>query len=824
MLPGALDGCLRHRSAARLNRVSDTDATGRRGDVGDLRWPTCSSPTRAATSPSSSGSARRSRAVTRTSGSTARTSARRSCGAARSSSGSRARTSSPSSSAPTRFGRSRAGASASTRKRRNKRIVPLLRREPDGIAVPDELASRNYIYFRTDEEFAPGVASVLAAIDDLPEWAREHTRLLERAEEWEHSGQDPSFLLRGSDLSEAEAWLSSQGEHKEPRPTPLQTEYLLAGRKAATRRQRRTIAAVALALAVSVVLGGVALLQRDEAQEQRDEAIRQARLAESRELAATSVRRRPDGPLGSPPSSLSAPRKPPRHRRPPRRSVAPWRPTVRAPCSRCRMTLITSARFAGDSAHVLTSGFDRRVRRWDLATGEHEIVGMRPPYVWTQGRAALTTASGLRVTARPAGVRVTEAATGAVLIETRPTRTRNRGNDSGRGRQSRWKLDSDRRLRRDGSGLAAQVEGAASEASRRGCDQPGRGTLPDDQPRWRNDDVVLRHRRGTAGADSSGRLWNRGLSSAQRSRRSATLRQSSAPTGRRSWSGPGVTRSSSTPRAVTSGLGFPRSRGRGSSPSVSPSGSLGLRALSRRHAELVELPEERRIRTVAAYFPFGGYRVAYSDDDRRVAISADPEPIVRVYDLETTDELPPIGPFEGPILAADLSGDGSLVVTATGTEAQLWNASTGERVGAGARGEPRRHGGLRRGRTLPGHGGERRRHPRLGGSDPSAESPATRLIRGWTRRGSAAVGDSSSWARAGRRSPSTAPPATRRRSYSLRPGRRSRLGRPRWTPRPARLRRRLGPRRHPGDEDHLVAGDVDGRLAHELDRRPLWSQ
>ena len=299
---------------------------------------------------------------------------------------------------------------------RNKRIVPLLRREPDGIAVPEELASRNYIYFRTDEEFAPGVASVLAAIDDLPEWAREHTRLLERAEEWEHSGQDPSFLLRGSDLSEAETWLSSQGEHKEPRPTPLQTEYLLAGRKAATRRQRRTIAAVALALAVSVVLGGVALLQRDEAQEQRDEAIRQAQLAESRELAATSaaaVRTEP----GKPWSSLSAPRKPPRHRRPPRRSVAPWRPTVRAPCSRCRMTVITSARFAGDSAHVLTSGFDRRVRRWDLATGEHEIVGMRPPYVWTQGRAALTTASGLRVTARPAGVRVTEAATGAVLIE-----------------------------------------------------------------------------------------------------------------------------------------------------------------------------------------------------------------------------------------------------------------------------------------------------------------------------------------------------------------------------------------------------------------------
>ncbi len=197
---------------------------------------------------------------------------------------------------------------------KNKRIVPLLRREPEELAVPEELASRNYIYFRTDEEFAPGVVSVLAAIDNLPEWAREHTRLLERAEEWEHSGRDASFLLRGSDLSEAETWLSAQGSHREPRPSPLQTEYLLESRKAATRRQRRTIAAVGLALAVSVVLGVVALLQRDEAQEQRDEAIRQAQLAESRELAAVSVGEVQTTP-GRPSSLRSRPPRPPRRPR-----------------------------------------------------------------------------------------------------------------------------------------------------------------------------------------------------------------------------------------------------------------------------------------------------------------------------------------------------------------------------------------------------------------------------------------------------------------------------------------------------------------------------
>ena len=630
---------------------------------------------------------------------------------------------------------------------RNKRIVPLLRREPDGIAVPEELASRNYIYFRTDEEFAPGVASVLAAIDDLPEWAREHTRLLERAEEWEHSGQDPSFLLRGSDLSEAEAWLSSQGEHKEPRPTPLQTEYLLAGRKAATRRQRRTIAAVALALAVSVVLGGVALLQRDEAQEQRDEAIRQAQLAESRELAATSVaavRTEPWEALELAVSAQETSATP--------EATEALRSALEAHRESAVLALpdddvITSARFAGDSAHVLTSGFDRRVRRWDLATGEHEIVGMRPPYVWTQGRAALTTASGLRVTARPAGVRVTEAATGAVLIEL---------DQLGLGIEGTIPAAD---VSPDGSSiLTVGYDGTARVWPLRLRALPAKRVVaaaisPDgERCLTTNLDGVTTMWSCATGEE----LWSRQLRAPVESRAFISAEESTVRDAQAEFSADGsqvVVWTGSDTFIVDAASGdersrFPRSLGRGSSPSVSPSGSLGLRALSRRHAELVELPEESRIRTVAAYFPFGGYRVAYSDDDRRVAISADPEPIVRVYDLETTDELPPIGPFEGPILAADLSGDGSLVVTATGTEAQLWNASTGARVGA-----------------VPAESlvvtaafaaddrflvtGEIEGNIGVWEASTQRRVAATRLIRGWKRRGSARVGGSSSWARRG---------------------------------------------------------------------------
>jgi hypothetical protein len=96
---------------------------------------------------------------------------------------------------------------------KNKRIVPLLRREADGLPVPEELKSRNYVFFRTDEEFGPGLTSLVAAIDNLPEWAREHTRVLERAGQWDHHDRDGSFLLHGSDLGEAERWLGEQGDH-----------------------------------------------------------------------------------------------------------------------------------------------------------------------------------------------------------------------------------------------------------------------------------------------------------------------------------------------------------------------------------------------------------------------------------------------------------------------------------------------------------------------------------------------------------------------------------------------------------------------------------
>jgi WD40 repeat protein len=189
----------------------------------------------------------------------------------------------------------------------NKRILPLLHRGvPDGL-VPETVAAHNWIDFQ--DGFDPAFATLVRALETEPEHLHGHTRLLVRSKEWEAT-RDRSRLLRGSDLNEAEAWLAAS-TGKEPAPTQGQTAYVLASRKAASRRQRITVGAVAIALAISLVLSAVAVVQRGEArdaqgraeeqrqvaEDQRAAAEEQADLARSRQLASQallSMERQPD--------------------------------------------------------------------------------------------------------------------------------------------------------------------------------------------------------------------------------------------------------------------------------------------------------------------------------------------------------------------------------------------------------------------------------------------------------------------------------------------------------------------------------------------------
>ena len=146
----------------------------------------------------------------------------------------------------------------------NKRIVPVVINDIEPSDVHPALAAINWIFARIDDEFTEAVESLITAIQTDYEWVKAHTRLQVRALEWEGAEQDRSFLLRGTDLQQAESWIAA-AEGKALEPTLLQTRYLQSSRQESVRRQRRLLIAVGAALVVTVFLGAIALLNGQRA-------------------------------------------------------------------------------------------------------------------------------------------------------------------------------------------------------------------------------------------------------------------------------------------------------------------------------------------------------------------------------------------------------------------------------------------------------------------------------------------------------------------------------------------------------------------------------
>jgi WD40 repeat protein len=168
-----------------------------------------------------------------------------------------------------------------------KRIVPVACADLESATVPDAVARLNWVFFRPEDPFDERFATLLEALDTDLEHVRTHTHVLVRARAWTDHQEDPSYLLRGSDLETAEHWLETS-KGKTPPVTPLQSRYLAEGRRTQARRQRRVLAGVVGALAVSIALGVLAFLQRNAAIAARDEAEAQRRLAVARALATES--------------------------------------------------------------------------------------------------------------------------------------------------------------------------------------------------------------------------------------------------------------------------------------------------------------------------------------------------------------------------------------------------------------------------------------------------------------------------------------------------------------------------------------------------------
>ena len=157
---------------------------------------------------------------------------------------------------------------------RHKLIIPVLLRDTDRQDLPGSLLTPNWIFFSPGHDLQRGLDSVITALEEDLDWRDTHTRLAVRATEWSDKEQDRGFLLRGSDLRSAEEWLGQATMHDKTPPTALQTEYILASRKAATRTQRTWRTALSVGLIIALSLAALAFVQRQQAIYQRVRTLR----------------------------------------------------------------------------------------------------------------------------------------------------------------------------------------------------------------------------------------------------------------------------------------------------------------------------------------------------------------------------------------------------------------------------------------------------------------------------------------------------------------------------------------------------------------------
>jgi WD40 repeat protein len=173
--------------------------------------------------------------------------------------------------------------------RLGKRIIPILCRPLGDARPPSRLADRNYIFFYSepkfpDSGFGTGLARLVSALNSDLDWLREHTRLLERASEWDAADRAESRLLFGDSIAAAKAWAARRPKGA-PEPTALHYEFIRASEEAEARRQnaeRQQLQQMAAAQAER----SKALAEKEEAQKGEAE---QARRVVRRTLAGLAA-------------------------------------------------------------------------------------------------------------------------------------------------------------------------------------------------------------------------------------------------------------------------------------------------------------------------------------------------------------------------------------------------------------------------------------------------------------------------------------------------------------------------------------------------------
>lgn len=172
----------------------------------------------------------------------------------------------------------------------NKRVIPVVHRRVPASDLSPVVRAHNWIEQKPTESIDHLCDTVSVAISTDLSHVREHTRLLRRAIEWDANRKDPSYLLRGRELVDAERWLRNTGPDLQPAPAPLHAAHIVSSRAATTRggRVRLFVTSVALVITAALALG--AWISREEAVAQRQRAVEQEQIAQDQRAAADGER------------------------------------------------------------------------------------------------------------------------------------------------------------------------------------------------------------------------------------------------------------------------------------------------------------------------------------------------------------------------------------------------------------------------------------------------------------------------------------------------------------------------------------------------------
>jgi len=180
----------------------------------------------------------------------------------------------------------------------HKRVIPILWREIKDKEVFGQMhpsiSSHNWIFMDEGKDLDEATTALVDTLQADPEHIKEHTRLLVRAKEWDVDNRPNEKLLIGDEVNDAENWLATAA-NKDPNPTSIHHEFVLASRARMRAVQRRLLTGVSVALVVSVFLTIAAVFfyfQAVEAQRQAEiaqaQAERNAEEALSLALSASS--------------------------------------------------------------------------------------------------------------------------------------------------------------------------------------------------------------------------------------------------------------------------------------------------------------------------------------------------------------------------------------------------------------------------------------------------------------------------------------------------------------------------------------------------------